>query len=140
MILISACLLGVACRYDGNSTPNLRLVESLIDRSYIVVCPEVMGGLSIPREPARIFGGDGAGVLNGTARVRNDEGVDVTARFLEGANKTLDLARRFQVTECYLKSKSPSCGCKPHPKRPVGVTAALLMQHGFMVFESDSDR
>ena len=99
-----------------------------------------MGGLSIPRAPARIFGGDGAGVLSGTAKVRNDQGVDVTARFLDGAKRTLDLALRFQVTKCCLKSRSPSCGCKSHPQRPIGVTAALLMQHGFSVLETDSGR
>ena len=99
-----------------------------------------MGGLETPRPPARIFGGDGAGVLSGDALVRNGDDVDVTVQFLDGAKRTLDLALRFRVKECYLKSRSPSCGCKSHPERPVGVTAALLMKHGFSVHEMDSGR
>ncbi|MBI4775853.1 MAG: DUF523 domain-containing protein [Deltaproteobacteria bacterium] len=135
MILVSACLLGVSCRYDGNSAASRRLVLSLADQSCLAVCPEVLGGLSIPRSPARIFGGDGMRVLDGAAFVRSDKDVDVTAQFVDGAKRTLDLALRFRVTACYLKSRSPSCGCKSYPERPVGVTAALLMHRGFPVME-----
>jgi len=140
MILVSACLLGVACRYDGNSAANHELIQSLSDQSYLAVCPEVMGGLSIPRSPARIFGGDGARVFSGGAFVLSDEGVDVTAQFADGAKRTLKLALMFRVNRCYLKSRSPSCGCKSYTERPIGVTAALLMQYGLSVTEMNSGR
>ncbi len=139
MILVSSCLLGVACRYDGGSVPNVSLIRGLAGERVLPVCPEVLGGLPIPRHPARLQEGDGFSVLDGKARLVDASGRDVTSEFLLGAHKTLELARKFGVTECRLKSRSPSCGSVAHPDRPVGVTAALLMRQGFTVHELESD-
>ncbi len=75
------------------------------------VCPEVLGGLSVPRVPAEIVGGDGADVLTGTAKVVNIDGVDLTCQFLGGAYPALDIARSVGAKKALFIEKSPSCGC-----------------------------
>ena len=99
-ILISACLLGAACRYDGGSNPVLS-VEALMGRCQLVpVCPEQLGGLPTPREPAERTEG---GVVTKT-------GADVSAQFQRGAEQALHLARIFGCKKAVLKERSPSCG------------------------------
>ena len=99
-LLISACLLGCACRYDGGSKPcpaALRLAE---EHELIPVCPEQLGGLPTPRPPAEIRG----------ERVVNRDGEDVTAQYRRGAEETLRLARLLNAQGAVLKARSPSCG------------------------------
>lgn len=139
-ILISACLLGMPCRYDGNSKPLPQLVE-LIKQKQIIIpfCPEIQGGLSIPRLPAEIVDGDGAVVLNGKARVINENGEDYSEQFLKGAAAVLRMAKELNPELIILKSKSPSCGIGEiydgsfgrSLKQGHGVTAALLKQANF---------
>ena len=102
-ILVSACLLGMPCRYDGQSKPVPDL-EKLGAAGHILVpvCPEVLGGLDTPRPPAE---------LQPDGRVVNRAGEDVTAAYLEGAGRTLALALEAGCTLAVLKAKSPSCGC-----------------------------
>ncbi len=137
-VIVSACLLGISCRYDGKSRPDRELIRRLSGLYVIPVCPEQLGGLATPRPPAEIRGGDGFDVLEGGAGVfvRADAGAmadrDVTSRFLCGASQCVKLARMLDVRQCYLKSRSPSCGLSP----AAGVTAAALIMAGIEVHEA----
>ncbi len=141
VILISACLLGCKCRYDGTGKRHQSLIERLSDVDCVPVCPEELGGLPTPRPRAEIQGGDGQDVLNGHAQVVSERGQDVTEPFIRGAQRTLEIARTSGATEAILKSRSPSCGCHHiasgkfdgtlHEGK--GVTAAFLERHGIRV-------
>ena len=142
--LISACLLGVRCRYDGGHSRDVAVIkqhETEPSISIISICPEELGGLSTPRPPAEIVGGDGADVLAGTAKVITAAGEDVTDAYLRGAHQTLGIAQSHGATRVILKARSPSCGCgniydgtfSGTLKAGDGVTAALLKQHGIAV-------
>ena len=145
MILVSACLCGRRCRYDGEAKENRALMARLEGQKILPVCPEQLGGLPTPRPACRLVGGDGADVLAGRARLVDAAGADRTESFVKGARLTVEAARRHRVQRCFLKAKSPSCGSKqllsedappPDTYRPVlGVTAALLMANGFSVEE-----
>jgi len=139
-VLVSACLLGRTCRYDGRHNRDSALERELALKGLAAVpfCPEEAGGLGTPRPPAWIQGGDAAAVLRGAARVVTDAGADVTAGFLEGARGALLLCAARGIQQAYLKERSPSCGARsthadgglvPGP----GVTAALLQSHGIAV-------
>ncbi|WP_328595057.1 DUF523 domain-containing protein [Actinomadura macrotermitis] len=146
-ILVSSCLLGRPVRYDGAGKPvRDALFEGWRAEGRLVpFCPEVAGGLPVPRPPAEIVGGGGAEVLDGTARVVTDTGADVTGAFLRGARLALDTARRAGARVAILKEGSPSCGShRVHDGtfsgRKVagdGVTAALLEREGIRVFSED---
>ena len=137
-VILSACLLGISCRYDGNSRPDQELIQRLSGLHVIPVCPEQLGGLSTPRPPAVIHGGDGIDVLEGRAGVfiRADAGTmagrDVTHQFVRGARECVRLAQMLGVRRCYLKARSPSCGISP----VAGVTAAALIMAGIEVNEA----
>ena len=83
-VVISACLLGVRCRYDGGDSRNETAIKQSETVELIPVCPEEVGGLPTPRSPAEIVGGDGDDVLNGKAKVMTVDGTDVTAAYLKG--------------------------------------------------------
>lgn len=141
-IFISACLLGMPCRYDGGSKPLLDLVK-LIGQNRVIIpfCPEIQGGLAIPRFPAEIIDGDGTMVIQGKARVVNKKGEDYTEQYLNGARAVLEMAKDLHPKLIMLKSKSPSCGIgeiydgsfNGILKQGDGVTAALLKRAGFEV-------
>lgn len=133
MTLVSACLLGRACRYDGASKPSTK-VEALED--VVPVCPEEH--LGVPRPAAELRGGDGHAVWRGQARVVTRQGVDVTVDFQTGA-----LAMVRDADRAVLKARSPSCGCGETwidgEVRPGdGVFAALLRSRGIVV-QTDED-
>jgi uncharacterized protein YbbK (DUF523 family) len=110
-ILVSACLLGLKTRYDGEAAPSPRVIALCRERSFLAVCPEQLGGLSTPRDPSDLVGGGGEAVLRGAARVLSrPEGKDVTAAFLRGAREAAALVEAFGIREAYLKTRSPSCG------------------------------
>jgi uncharacterized protein YbbK (DUF523 family) len=111
-LLVSACLAGQCCRYDGKEKGYPPLKDLVARGAAVPFCPEVAGGLSTPRPPAEIQGGDGADVLAGRARVVNREGKDVTAAYLAGARAGVELARRLEVRQAILKERSPACGVK----------------------------
>ncbi|MCD6600194.1 MAG: DUF523 domain-containing protein [Dehalococcoidia bacterium] len=149
MKLISACLLGIKCSWDGtdkNSDENA--MKLLSNEVLIPVCPEQLGGLNTPRPPQEIQGGNGEGVLDGKCRVKNINGDDVTEEFLKGAKQTLRIARLFKVSQFIGKSRSPSCGCGEiydgsfSSKRIAGdgVTAALLKGNGIEVISEEDLR
>ena len=133
MILVSSCLLGLCCRYDGSSRPCPAFYDFIQKKEGIVpVCPEQSGGLPTPRPPAILVGGDGFDVLAGRAGVvRLEDRADVTAAFLAGADQCLKLIEIFDIKKALLKSKSPSCGLM----HPTGVTAAALIMTGIDVRE-----
>ena len=132
-ILISACLLGEPCRYDGRSKP-VEDVLSLEKMGYelIPVCPEVQGGLPTPRPPAE---------CQRDGRIVNRAGEDVTEAYQKGAQKALELARTHGCTAAVLKEKSPSCGCYEiydgsFSRQLIpgqGATAKLLQKHQIRV-------
>ena len=99
-ILVSACLLGVPCRYDGQSKPDERVTSLAKHFELVPICPEVEGGLETPRIPAEIVG----------ARVIRRDGIDVTENYKKGANRALALVLENNCTKAVLKAKSPSCG------------------------------
>jgi uncharacterized protein YbbK (DUF523 family) len=140
-ILVSACLLGVNCRYDGGNSRDENAINRLKTDELIPVCPEEAGGLSTPRPPVEIVGGDGNDVLDGKAKVMTVDGEDKTEEFLKGAQHALELAQSQGATCVILKAKSPSCGCGTIYDGSFsgtlisgdGVTTALLKRHGIEV-------
>lgn len=135
-LLVSACLLGAPCRYDGASKP-VQGLEALLERyDCVPVCPEQLGGLATPRTPAERQG----------SRVVTRAGADVTEQYRRGAEETLRLAKLLECQAAVLKERSPSCG---HGEiydgtfsgtltEGDGVAASLLIAHGISVYgESD---
>ncbi|MBI9086758.1 MAG: DUF523 domain-containing protein [Desulfobacterales bacterium] len=144
MILVSACLLGETVRYDGQrlkTLPSFPEAWRSGDRM-IPFCPEIAGGLSVPRLPAELTGCCGPDVILGRGEVRNTSGEDVTAAFLAGARAAVAAARHHGAVMAILKERSPSCGSRfiydgrftGTLRRGQGVTAALLVHHGIAVF------
>ena len=130
-VLISACLLGVCCRYKGDGQLIKEAMELKKRYHLVPVCPEILGGLPTPRTPAEIKDG----------RVISRDGRDVTDNFLRGARETLKIASFFGCRRAVLKERSPSCGagfiydgnfCGQIIKGD-GITAALLKEHGIQV-------
>lgn len=136
MIIISGCLLGINCRYDGTCKISERFFNILgINFGILLpICPEQLGGLPTPRDKASIIGGDGLDVIVGKARVLTDKGLDVTQNFIKGAEETLWIAKLYSVDKAILKSKSPSCGYGPDG---YGVCAALLKRNGISIFNEN---
>lgn len=128
-LAVSACLAGVCCRYDGASKPN-SVVQELMARGaeVVLICPEELGGLGTPRPRAALEGGDGQAVWEGSARVVDEHGRDVTAAFCQGARQALE--RASGCGRAVLKQHSPSCGCNSSRQGGDGVTAALFRRNG----------
>lgn len=147
-ILISACLLGNKVRYDGNDSfcDHAILMQWERENRLIVLCPEMAGGLPAPRPACQIVGsGGGLAVLEGKAKVVSVEGKNSTSAYQQGAYKALELAQTHCVVMAILKARSPSCGnheiydgsFSKTLVSGMGVTAALLTQHGFKVFNEE---
>lgn len=135
IIIVSACLAGVPCRFDGQAKGYEKIKELVKNEKTILVCPEQLGGLTTPRIPSEIKGG----------KVFSKAGIDVTAQFTRGAEITLALAKEYDCTRAILKSRSPSCG-----KGKVydgtfsgrlidgnGFTADLLLKNGIEVLTEE---
>lgn len=145
MILVSSCLVGIEVRYNGTHCLEGRILKLIEENKAIAVCPELLGGLSTPREPAEIVGGDGGDVLDGKAKVVDQLGRDVTEQFLKGAYDTLKKAQEVKATTIILKEYSPSCGSSMiyngefKGKKMIGngVTSALLKRNGFSVISEE---
>lgn len=135
MKLCSACLLGIKCRYDGRDALNEKVIELLKTDILIPVCPEQLGGLPTPREPAEIR----------DERVITRSGKDVTENFKRGAEEVLKIAKLFDIKEAVLKQGSPSCGCgriyngtfSGKTVKGDGITTALLKKHGIKVITEE---
>ncbi len=134
-ILVSACLLGMPCRYDGRSKPKEEIFSLRERYELIPVCPEVFGGLSTPRLPCEIQ----------NSKVICEDGADMTSFYEKGAQATLRLAKKHGCRIAVLKEKSPSCS--PHKRYDgsfskvlidgQGLTAQLLVKNGIRVFGED---
>lgn len=131
ILLVSRCLLGCACRYDGKSCPNETVLALGKEHILIGVCPECDGGLPTPRAPGERRGG----------RVVTEDGGDVTEPYRRGAEIVLRLAKELHVDGAVLKARSPSCGCGviydgTFTRTLIpgnGMTAELLLQNGIPV-------
>lgn len=134
-ILVSACLLGKNCKYNGGNNLNQGVLDFIEGHEVIGVCPEQLGGLSTPRLPAEIV--DGV--------VTNKEGVSVDAEFRKGAQEALAVALEKKVDLAILQSRSPSCGVKEiydgsfcgKKIKGQGVFAKLLAKHGIKVLDAE---
>lgn len=141
MVVVSACLVGVNCRYSGDSNYHQGVINYLKDRQWVPVCPEQLGGLMTPRCPAEIENGEGEDVLKRMRNVKTRDGEDVTEAFVKGAEETLKIAKLLEAKEAILKEGSPSCGsCRIYDgtfqnqrKSGSGVTATLLRKHGISI-------
>lgn len=141
MIIVSACLAGVNCKYNGGNNLVKEIAELVAKGEALPVCPEQLGGNPTPRPAAEISGGTGAGVLDGKARVIRKDGKDVTAEFIKGAEEVLKLAKLAGASRAVLKARSPSCGCgriydgsfSGKLADGNGVTAELLARNGIRV-------
>ena len=105
-VLVSACLIGNNCKYNGGNNRNEKIIEYLKDKEVILVCPEVMGGMDTPRLKSEIV------VDEKNLKVIDEKGEDVTLYFTKGAEIALNRAIANNVKVAILKEKSPSCGYK----------------------------
>ncbi len=143
-IIVSACLAGIPCRYDGKAQPNDTVTELVKAGAALPVCAECLGGLDTPRISCEIDGGSGEDVLAGRAKVirKGGSGEDASLPFIKGAYCVLQAARSVNAEIAILKSNSPSCGCGKiydgsftgSKREGDGVTAALLKANGIKVF------
>jgi uncharacterized protein YbbK (DUF523 family) len=135
MKLCSACLLGIKCRYDGKSARNRKVIMLLKAETLIPVCPEQLGGLPTPREPAEIRG----------ERVFTRSGKDVTENFERGAKEVLKIAKLYGIKEAIMKQGSPSCGSgriydgtfSGKTIKGDGITTAVLKENGIKVITEE---
>lgn len=130
-ILVSACLLGVNCKYDGGNNGSEEIDEFLKDYEIIPICPEIMGGLPTPRVASQRVGD----------KVLTKDGKDVTEQYVKGAKESLFLAKKYDVKKALLKLRSPSCGYRQiydgtfshNLTDGNGVTAELLEKNGIEI-------
>jgi len=131
VVVVSACLIGLPTRYDGREKPSCSCLHRLKGKIWVPACPEQLGGLSTPRQPADLISGEGEEVLIGRAKVMDRAGRDVSENFIRGAKQFLRIVQSLPVRTVFLKAGSPSCGISGKK----GVTAALLAQHGYEICE-----
>ncbi|SHJ15042.1 Uncharacterized conserved protein YbbK, DUF523 family [Dethiosulfatibacter aminovorans DSM 17477] len=138
-MLVSACLLGLNCKYSGGNNYDERVLELLMKEKLIPVCPEQLGGLETPRIPCEI-------IVDGDERkVVNRDGVDLTEEFIRGAEETLKLAKLMKEDSILLQPRSPSCGCRQIYDGTFsgkliegeGITAELLRKNGIKVYDTE---
>ena len=131
MILVSACLAGVNCKYNGSNNYNEKIMELVRKGEAILVCPEQLGGLPTPRVPSEII----------NSKVITKDGVDVSNEYKKGALEVLRLCKELNITKAILKANSPSCGCgtiydgtfSGTKIKGNGITAQLLIDNGIEV-------
>lgn len=131
-ILVSACFIHSGYKYDGGANINEKIAKLTEKYDFVLICPEVFGGLPSPRYPSEIVG----------ERVVNNIGEDVTDAFISGANKALELAKQHNIKKAILKAKSPSCGkgmiydgtFSHQVVAGNGIAAQLLIENGIEVY------
>jgi len=142
-ILVSACLLGEKVRYDGRDSAVHGQLDTWSKQGRVVsLCPEMAGGLCVPRAPAEIIDGNAIAVLSGMGRVMRQDGANVTDAFMDGAERALAQCWEHKIKIAILKEGSPSCGSSlvndgrfsGRKLDGQGVTTALLTGHGISVF------
>ena len=143
-VMVSACLLGIRCRYDGQHSLCPDLAHFMGSHPFIPFCPEQLGGLPTPRAAARIIGRDGHTVLSGKGKLLDMDGKDVTLAFKRGAEEAFKLAVLSKIAVAIMKKKSPSCGlqtpyCDTSSGTGFGVTAALFKAEDIRMLELGPD-
>ncbi|PJI09702.1 MULTISPECIES: DUF523 domain-containing protein [Clostridium] len=141
VLIVSACLLGINCKYSGSNNLNEKVKKLCNNMTVIPICPEQLGGMTTPRKPAEIKGGSGKEVLDGKARVFDKDGKDVTEYYISGAKETLKIVKMFDAKKAILKANSPSCGCGTiydgnfigNKINGNGVTAEVLKKNGIEI-------
>lgn len=136
MYLVSSCLVGINCRYDGENNLNEKAAKLVKEGKAIPLCPEVLGGLDIPRDPAEIITDQ-----KGNKKVLTEKAQDLTAQFRLGAEKTLEIAKILEVKKAVLQERSPSCGYgkiydgtfSSNLISGNGLTAELLTKNGIKI-------
>ena len=139
MILVSACLAGVNCKYDGGNNYNKKIMDLVKSGEAILVCPEQLGGLTTPRTPSEIKS------IDSKKYVFTKDGTDVTDNYNRGAHEVLKLAKELGIKKAILKAKSPSCGCGiiydgTFTKTKIngnGITTQLLLDNEIEVITED---
>lgn len=144
-VALSACLLGVKCRYDGEARYVPQLTAFLGDRQALPLCPEHLGGFPTPRPPVQFWGGDGRALLAGQARLKTSSGLDVSREMVEGAKRACRIIRQHRVSLAVLKEGSPSCGrgrvtVEGESRKGVGLLAELLIKSGITVLTEEELR
>ncbi len=145
MYIISACLCGINCKYNGKDNKNERCLKLLREGKAVLVCPEQLGGLTTPRNPVEL-NNVASQVVEGNGKALTNQGEDVTEQFLKGAYETLKIAKEIGATRAILKEGSPSCGANfvydgsftGNKIKGKGITAQILENEGITVF-SDED-
>jgi len=141
LIAVSSCLAGIECRYNGTHSLVEKIKKLVEQNKVLLICPELLGGFSTPRESAEIVGGTGEDVLDGKAKVIEKSGNDVTELYIRGAYKALNILQEVNVKYVVLKENSPSCGSTMIYSGEFsntkiageGVTAALFKRAGIKV-------
>ncbi len=142
MIIVSACFANIKCRFDGDHKTVKWIQDLVLSGEAIPVCPEVLGGLPIPRPACEIIVDE-----NGTKKVMDNTGIDRTEAFISGAEKTLAIAKACGAEIAILKANSPSCGkgfiydgsFSSVKVEGNGLAAQLLLDHGFLIFNEDEE-
>lgn len=145
MILVSACLLGIDCKYNGSNNDNIKVKEYLKNKEFIIVCPEQLGGLTTPRDPSEIIKLDNSEIMDKNYKVISNKNIDVTENFIKGANETLKIAQIYNCKEAILKDGSPSCGSNfiydgsftGNKIKGEGLTAKLLKDNNLKVISEN---
>ena len=135
MILVSACLVGINCKYSGGNNYNQKIFDLVKEGKAIPICPEQLGGLNTPRKPVELK------VINGKRYAIDNEGNDLTENFERGALEVLNLAKNLNINKAILQPRSPSCGVDKiysgkFDNKLVdgnGILAELLKQNGIDV-------
>ena len=135
MILVSACLVGINCKYSGGNNYNQKIFDLVKEGKAIPICPEQLGGLNTPRQPVELK------VINGKRCAIDNEGNDLTENFERGALEVLNLAKNLNINKAILQPRSPSCGVNKiysgnFDNKLVdgnGILAELLKQNGIDV-------
>ncbi|MBN2259522.1 MAG: DUF523 domain-containing protein [Clostridiales bacterium] len=133
--LVSSCLVGMNCKYNGENNYNEKIINFLKDKQFVIACPEQMGGLQTPRAKSEIVGKE----------VITEFGENVTGQYEKGALETLKIAKIFNCTHAILKEKSPSCGVhmvydgtfSGIKIQGMGRTAELLTSESIIVLSED---
>ena len=136
MYLVSACLCGVNCKYNGSNNLNKDCLQLLKENKAILICPEQLGGMTTPRVPSEILHGE---------KVVTKDGSDVTENFIKGAKEALNIAKNSNITTAILKEGSPSCGCNliydgsfsGNKVKGEGITCKVLRNAGIEVISDE---
>lgn len=146
MIVVSACLCGVNCKYNGGNNLNEEILKLLRKGEAVLICPEQLGGQATPRPAHEIFNAEGSDVLDGKACIKGPEGDDATEQFVKGAYEALKIAKECDAHVAILKARSPSCGCGEvydgsftgGIRKGNGVTAELFLRNGIKVYTEEN--